>query len=99
MYVDTEEECKLVMELVKFKISQRDYKDKNGGRKTNGVYASTAAIKAQSVLSQDIVRYLDQAFTRKGMRERNIGRKKRNYPKRSEIIKIDPKPMRNKIQN
>ena len=99
IYVDTEEECKLVMELVKFKISQRDYKDKNGGRKTNGVYASTEAIKAQSVLSQDIVRYLDQAFTRKGIRERNIGRKKRNYPKRSEIIKIDPKPMRNKIQN
>ena len=92
MYVETEEECKLVMELVKFKVSERDYKDKHGGRQTNGVYASTAAIRAQSMLSPDIVRYLDRAFTNQGMKENIVGRKKRNYPKRSEIIKIlDPK--------
>ena len=79
------------MELVKAKVEERDYRDKHGGRRTNGVYASTAAIRARSVLSPDIVSYLDRAFTKRGMKENIVGRKKRNYPKRSAIIKIDPK--------
>ena len=91
MFVNTEEECKLCMELVKAKVEERDYRDKHGGRRTNGVYASTAAIRARSVLSPDIVSYLDRAFTKRGMKENIVGRKKRNYPKRSAIIKIDPK--------
>ena len=91
MYVKTEEECKLCIELVKAKVDERDYRDKHGGRRTNGVYASTAAIRARSVLSPDIVSYLDRAFTKRGMKENIVGRKKRNYPKRSAIIKIDPK--------
>ena len=34
---------------------------------------------------------LDRAFTKRGMRDNIVGRKRRNYPKRSNIIKMDAK--------
>ena len=34
---------------------------------------------------------LDRAFTKRGMRDNIVGRKRRNYPKRSSIIKMDAK--------
>lgn len=51
---------------------------------------SVPALRARSILPSDIVEYLDRAFTQKGLREHIRGRKKRNYPKRSAIIKANP---------
>ena len=91
IYVKSEEEVKAIVALTQAKIEEREYRDKNGGRRTHGVFASTAAIRARSILSTDIVSYLDRAFTKRGMKENIVGRKRRNYPKRSAIIKMDSK--------
>ena len=48
------------------------------------------AIRARSILKADVLEYLDRAFTQKGLKENILGRKKRNYPKRSAIIRADP---------
>ena len=76
--------------LTKSKIAERKYRDLHGGRRSSGVYASAAATRARSSLPQDVVSYLDHAFTKKGMRDNIVGRKRRNYPQRSRIIKKDP---------
>ena len=38
----------------------------------------------------DVVSYLDRAFTVRGLRDNIVGKKRRNYPQRSGIIKKDP---------
>ena len=49
---------------------------------------SSQAVVAVSVLQPEVVRHIELCFTKKGMKEMRPGRKKRAYPKRSEIIKI-----------
>ncbi len=88
--VETEEEVKAVVALVEDKIQEREYRDQHGGRFSQGVVSTTEAIRARSLLSQQIIKYIDKAFTKKGLKENVVGRKKRNYPKRSQIIKTDP---------
>ena len=46
---------------------------------------------ARSILPQDILAYIDRSFTQRGMKENVVGRKKKNYPKRSKILKVCPK--------
>ena len=37
----------------------------------------------------DVVSYINRVLTNRGFKEHQVGRKKRNYPKRSEIIRIN----------
>ena len=90
IFVETDEEVRAIAALTEAKIQEREYRDKHGGRRSNGVIPSSEATRARSFLKPDIVQYLDKAFTKKGMNENVIGRKRRNYPKRSKIIKEDP---------
>ena len=41
IYVKTDEEVKAIVALTEAKIEEREYRDKHGGRRTNGVFAST----------------------------------------------------------
>ena len=90
VYVDTEAEVRALVALTQDKIQEREYRDKHGGRRSSGVIPSSEATRARSILPKDIVEYIDKAFTKKGMKDNIIGRKKRNYPKRSKVIKEDP---------
>lgn len=78
------------MALTTSKVEEREYRDRNGGRRSSGVYASAAATRARSMLPPDVISYLDRAFTKRGMKENIVGRKRRNYPQRSKIIRKDP---------
>ncbi|TRY71676.1 hypothetical protein TCAL_16143 [Tigriopus californicus] len=86
--VETEAEMKAVMAII------RDNSAKSAHRGQALIkspqYFSDAA-SARSLLSTEITAYLDKAFTQKGLSENVIGKKKKNYPKRSQVIKIDPK--------
>ena len=90
IYVKDDNEIKDLFEIAKSNINELKYKDLNGGRSCKGFYHSAAATRARTNLPQDIINYLDYAFTKKGIKDNIPGRKKRNYPKRSKIIKIDP---------
>ena len=37
------------------------------------------------MLPKDVVAYVDRCFTKKGLNEARIGRKRKNYPKRSQV--------------
>ena len=89
IYAKDDEEVKAIFDLANSKMEERQYRDKHGGRRSSGVYATAAATRARSNLPPDVVSYLDRAFTKRGMRDNIVGRKRRNYPKRSDIIKID----------
>ena len=89
IYAKDDEEVKAIFDLANSKMEERQYRDKHGGRRSSGVYATAAATRARSNLPPDVVSYLDRAFTKRGMRDNIVGRKRRNYPKRSNIIKID----------
>jgi hypothetical protein len=52
-------------------------------------FFNVLALRARSILPSDILEFLDRAFTQKGLKENVLGRKKRNYPKRSAIIKVN----------
>merc|ERR1712020_670070 len=54
-------------------------------------FYSSGSVRARSILSADILAYIDRSFTQRGMRENVVGRKKKNYPKRSKILKVCPK--------
>jgi hypothetical protein len=91
IYVRSDEEVRAIVHFTQYKIKEREYKDKHDDRRySKGVYMSTDAARARSLLAPDIVHYLNRAFTSRGMKENIVGRKQRNYPKRSAIIKTDP---------
>ena len=54
-------------------------------------FYSSGSVRARSILSPEIVVYIDRSFTQRGMKENVVGRKKKNYPKRSKILKVCPK--------
>ena len=56
--------------------------------------SSTGVVKARSLLPPDIVSYIDRSFTKRGLQEHIVGKKTRNYPKRSIIAKWDPESER-----
>ena len=58
--------------------------------------SSTGVVEARSLLPPDIVSYLDRSFTKRGLQEHIVGKIKRNYPKRSAIVKAiwDPESER-----
>ena len=62
----------------------------NKGGYLKGFYSS-GSVRARSILSTDILVYIDRSFTQRGMKENVVGRKKKNYPKRSKILKVCPK--------
>ena len=95
IYVETDKEVTAIVDLVQEKVNER--KSRIERRKMPGKtrpmprqsFYTNAATNARSTLAKDVVAYIDKAFTVKGMRENVIGRKKKNYPKRSKILKID----------
>ena len=54
-----------------------------------GMCATTVANNARFALPSDVVQYIEKSLTKKEMKKKTVGRKSINYPKRSEIIKID----------
>ena len=84
--VRTEEEIQLLTSLVKEKCDASVHRGKT-------VHAApqyySMAERAKSILLPEVVKYINYAFTKKGMKEHQKGRKRNNYPKRSQIIKID----------
>ena len=84
--VRTEEEMQLLMMLVKEKCDAASHRGKTVHAAPQ--YYSNAE-RAKSVLHPEVVKYINYAFTKKGMKEHQKGRKRNNYPKRSQIIKID----------
>ena len=50
----------------------------------------SGAERAKSVLHPDVVNYVKDIFTTKGMLKHKNGRRRNRYQKRSEVIKIDP---------
>jgi DNA-directed RNA polymerase subunit RPC12/RpoP len=85
-----ENEVQNIYEFFKYKIKEREYKDKHGGNLLKGVCTTTVANNAKFALPSDVVQYIEKSLTKKEMKKKTIGRKSINYPKRSEIIKIDP---------
>ena len=55
-----------------------------------GMCTTTVANNARFALPSDVVQYIEKSLTKKEMKKKTVGRKSINYPKRSEIIKIDP---------
>lgn len=49
----------------------------------------TEAAIAKSTLEKSILKHIQSCFTKKGMRDFKVGVKRRNYPKRSTVIKIN----------
>ena len=84
--VRTEEEIQLLTSLVKEKCDAASHRGKTVHAAPQ--YYSNAE-RAKSILHPDVVKYVNFAFTKKGMKEHQKGRKRNNYPKRSQIIKID----------
>ena len=89
VFVETIDEVQAIVALAKEKIKEREYLDKHGA-KSFRITPTTEATCARSILPKDIVKYIDKAFTKKGLKENIIGRKRRNYPQRSKVIKEDP---------
>ncbi len=85
--VNTEEEVRLVHALLREKIAEMGTRGRSLDQKQTYF---TEARKARSLLQPDVVAYLDRVFTKKGLAECVVGRKKKNYPKRKDVIKIDP---------
>merc|ERR550519_2262659 len=57
-------------------------------------WCTTESAMARSVLDKAVVELVRKSFTRKGVRELAVGAgrgRRRNYPKRSEIIKVSRK--------
>ena len=50
----------------------------------------TVPNQEQMALPSDIVQYIEKSLTKRQLEGNKAGRKKRSYPKRSEIIKIYP---------
>ena len=90
LYVDTEKEVKAIVALTKEKIKELEYKEKHGGtRSLTRLTPSSEAACARSILSKDIVKYIDRAFTKRGLVDHIVGRKRPNYQKRSKVIKVN----------
>ena len=84
-----ENEIQNIFEFFKYKIKEREYKDIHGGR-GGGIYATSVANNARLALPSDIVKYIEKSLTKREMERNKAGKKRRIYPKRSEIIKKDP---------
>ena len=59
------------------------------GNRYSVQYFSNAE-RAKSVLRPDVIDYANYIMTKNGMREHKNGRRRNNYQKRSQVIKIDP---------
>ena len=87
VYVEDDDDVNYVVALVNEKAG--DYKYKLGLISKPTMYYAEA-VRARSKLEPAVVRYIEQCFTKRGMREHRPDYKKRSYPKRC------PKPI-NKI--
>jgi len=87
VYVNTTDEVRAVAALVAEKAG--DFKRRGGGNRGEIPQYYTEAAKAKYILEKVVIKHIEQCFTKKGMREFKVGVKKRNYPKRSTIIKIN----------
>ena len=85
--VRSEEEERLLKALVK-----ETYDDASHRRTSVHVHAApqyySIAERARSVLHPEVVKYIKYAFTVKGMMEHKTGRRRNQYQKRSQVIKI-----------
>jgi len=87
VYVDTEDQVRAVQAFVAEKKAEFNRRYNNG---ETPQYKTEAAI-AKSILEESIVKHIKTCFTKGGMKAFKVGPmvKKRNYPKRSTIIKIN----------
>ena len=85
-----ENEIQNIFEFFKYKIKEREYKDIHGGRILKGIYPTSVENNARLALPSDIVNYIEKSLTKSEMERNKAGKKRRIYPKRSEIIKIYP---------
>ena len=89
IYAKDEREVRHIFEFFNDKIKK--YEFKNQEIRVGKVFAPTsAAVQAKWALPSDVVQYIEKSLTKKEMKKKTVGRKSINYPKRSEIIKIDP---------
>ena len=80
VYVQNDDDVNYVVALVNEKAG--DYKYKLGLISKPTIYYAEA-VRARSKLDPTVVRYIEQCFTKKGMKEHRPDYKKRNYPKRA----------------
>jgi len=87
VYVDTEEQVRAVAAFAAEKEAEFNLRcDKE---KHAVIQYYTEAAIAKSTLEKDVLKHIQSCFTKKGMRDYKRGVKRRNYPKRSTIIKIN----------
>jgi len=88
VYVRNDDDVNSVVALVSEKAG--DYKHRLGLIKKPVNYYSEA-VKARSRLEPQVVRYIEQCFTKRGMKELRAGYKKKSYPRRRRNIIVLPK--------
>ena len=80
----TKEEVPLLRALLKDGYNAK----RNRGKRWVQPQYDPEAMRAKSILHPDVVTYSSYIFTVKGMRDHKNGRKKNNYPKRSQVVKV-----------
>ena len=80
-----DDEVSLLNALLKEKCDAASHRGKSV--KAAPQYYSIAE-RAKSVLHPKVVKFINYAFTKKGLKEHQIGRRRNQYQKRSEVIKI-----------
>ena len=86
----TEEEVQLLLALLEDQQKKNNVRGRPMKHNARVKWSSTAE-RAKSVLHKDVVRYvMKNLFTKKGMKEHRNGRRRNQYPKRGQVIKIDP---------
>eukprot|EP00092_Neocalanus_flemingeri_P020993 GFUD01022747.1.p1 GENE.GFUD01022747.1~~GFUD01022747.1.p1 ORF type:complete len:557 (-),score=190.99 GFUD01022747.1:36-1589(-) len=90
--VSTDEEVACVVALVTEKAEEYNMKNNISGRKPQIQYSTEAAM-ARSILDEKIVSHIKFCFTKKGMKDLKLGRRKWTNTKRKDIIKIPSETM------
>ena len=82
-----ENEVQNIFEFFKYKIEERENKNKYGGIMSKGMCTTVVANRARLALPTDIVQYIEKSLTKKEMEKNRVGRKKNRFTKRSETVK------------
>ena len=82
-----ENEVQNIFEFFKYKIEERENKNKYGGIMSKGMCTTLVANRARLALPRDVVQYIEKSLTKKEMEKNRVGRKKNRFQKRSETVK------------
>ena len=86
IYAKDEREVRHIFEFVNDKIKEYEFKKEI---QVGKVFSPTAAVvQAKWALPSDTVEFIKKSFNKEEMKKSTVGRKRRSYPKRSEIIKL-----------